>query len=231
MLFQYRPTIVIDNFYDDPMLVRKYALNCDYYYYGESASAQERKEVSWLSSFREQRYFQQAVKQKFEAILSEKIDESHWYLGTLWNGTFQCKLDNSKQGIHNHAMNIGNGCGSEGWTAIVFLSPNPKPQSGLHIFTHKFKSFPDDEPFFIDFDMDSWNVSQSFLNVFNRVVIMPSVAYHSGDVGWGDSMEEARLIQTFFFKGEGRSSFDAPDYSDMERVIETHYKERVTWYG
>ena len=37
-------------------------------------------------------------------------------------------------------------------------------------------------------------------SVFNRLILLRGDIFHSGAVGYGDSPENGRMIQTFFFK-------------------------------
>ncbi len=187
---------VVDNFYEDPMAVREYAL-MQTYFPGEGAVG-ERTRMQFLFD---------GIKEKFEEIMQIKIadnteDGFGWY-DTGINGRFQSCIGGVPQVFH---------CDAQQWAAVLFLTPDAPPQSGTSFYRHKqSKVFHNDQ---IDWSAgENGNVfsKDTFLdptpferqdtvgNVFNRLVIFDGGLIHSGNDYFGHSRETGRLFQIFFF--------------------------------
>lgn len=187
---------VVDNFYEDPMAVREYAL-MQTYYPGEGAVG-ERTRMQFLFD---------GIKEKFEDIMQIKIAD-HTEDGFGWfdvgiNGRFQSCIGGVPQVFH---------CDAQKWAAVLFLTPDAPPQSGTSFYRHKeSKVFHNDQ---IDWSVgENGNVfsKDTFLdptpferqdtvgNVFNRLVIFDGGLIHSGNDYFGHSRETGRLFQIFFF--------------------------------
>ena len=50
-----------------------------------------------------------------------------------------------------------------------------------------------------------WKLSSRIQYKFNTLVLTRGDVYHAGSNGWGDSIENGRMIQTFFFKEKDES--------------------------
>jgi hypothetical protein len=237
------PLIVVENFYQDPDQVRKHALSADYYDpdgYGYRSASDGWIQNNlyhpfdgWLASVRKHRYLTNENLGKLSEILNTSIDRQHWFDGSFWNGSFQVKTNSSRMAIHSHGMsNPYNACWPGGWTGIVFLHPRPLENTGVSVWQHKTHSL-EDPSWFLDRDLTNWDKIDEAENVYNRLVIMPADAFHTGTCGWGQSPMDARLIQTFFFQ-----STDAylPEneaeafYQALNIELEAHYKHHRVVY-
>jgi hypothetical protein len=52
----------------------------------------------------------------------------------------------------------------------------------------------------------NWQSLDSFGNLFNRLVLVRGDIPHSGARGWGRTLDEGRLYQTFFFRTHAASA-------------------------
>lgn len=221
-----RSIIVIDNFYHDPYAIRNYALKQSYYtpYQDEEAVYAGRVRATWWASrfrryedcpFKSSKRFINAL----ENAVGEPIDMNDWCApypvnlaskpelsstesphSSLWNCCFHVKPDNNQRlgdGIHSHTdADSWNAAGTDGWAGIIYLSPRPPLEGGLHLWRNinPLRQYDWMTP------AHNWELVDSFANLFNRLILVRGDVPHSGACGWGDSLETGRMFQTFFFR-------------------------------
>jgi hypothetical protein len=221
--------VAIDNLYADPELVRAWALRQEYYTPYEDPGAVRDGSVAatwWASRSRPVAdcpfKSSKALLDCLERAVGERIDRQHWaaeyptlpdgrparaaeFPACLWNCCFHVKPDNGQQlgdGVHNHVTDSWNAVGADGWAGIVYLSPDAPVRGGLHLWRNRDprRQFDWMTP------AANWELVDSFGNVFNRLVLVRGDVPHSGAAGWGRSLDEGRLYQTFFFRTESARS-------------------------
>jgi hypothetical protein len=212
--------VVADDFYDNLHAVRAYALGCEWY-----GPYQERNErPSWYST----RYRAAAdcplksssrLIETLEQLTADTIDLEDWKAtfptgpdgradippgthpaGTLWNCSFHFKPAWNRQelgeGVHNHVTDNWNGVGSDGWAGLIYLDPRAPLDGGLKLWRNVDPSH--------NFDWmtppENWELIDDLANVANRLILHRGNMPHSGTSGWGETAEQGRLYQTFFFK-------------------------------
>jgi hypothetical protein len=217
--------IVVEDFYQDPDVVREYALRQQYYfpYQADDDVKSRRKRFSWMTS-----WFREATKCPFkssrqllarlEAITGESIDIDHWNLSfpidnegkaadshlstphsCFWNCCFHMKPLNNQplgEGVHNHVTDRWNSVGEDGWTGLVYLSREAPVSGGLKLWRNRDPSR--------NFDWmtsrENWELIDDLGNIYNRLLLCRGNLPHSGAAGWGDRLENGRFYQTFFFR-------------------------------
>jgi len=156
---------------------------------------------------RTQSFLNESMRQTIEEIIATPM--VHW--GTEgYNGAFQICISRDRTWIH----------ADEGtsWAGIVFLTPSAPPSSGTALFIHKelgIESMPkanDELPLRIkevhhivgrdSQDYTKWEQTDFISNRFNRLVLYRSNQFHAACNYFGDSLQDGRLIQTFFFDTE-----------------------------
>ena len=185
--------IVINNFYEDPYAIRDFALS---------------QTFPLLDNFPGQRTvgvpddMSNELKNKFEEILGLEFPD--WQpmrkRGQVHNTCFQLITEGTQNWVHHDET---------AWAAVVYLTPEPDPDSGTGFFKHIATGIdewsPNDattEIYDYDeaFDHSKWNCTLEIKNQFNRAIIFPGTYYHSSMVsGFGRNYIEGRLIQVFFF--------------------------------
>jgi LPS sulfotransferase NodH len=217
--------ITVDNFYADPEAVRAYALAQEYYYpYQRDVDVRTgRRRASWLSS-----RFKSAAACPFkssaaliaalEQVTGDSIDLEHWRLdfptdaegkpaddcrrhkrSCVWNCAFHLKPANNQKlgaGVHNHLTDGWNGVGVDGWAGLLYLTPDAPLSGGLKLWRNRSleNSFDWMTP------AENWELVDDIGNVPNRLILARGNMPHSGAAGWGSTLEDGRLYQTFFFK-------------------------------
>ncbi len=122
--------IIVEDFYDNPDEVRKYALDCEWRQ-PKGAFVNE----YWYSTVESPAYITNENISKLEKILKIQIDLEHFNSdweegGCRWNAVFHVKLagnDFYQKGIHNHVtddLNSPRLGDNLGYSAIVNLTPD-----------------------------------------------------------------------------------------------------------
>jgi hypothetical protein len=218
----HRDIIIVENFYSDPDAIVEYALGLEYCTpYDAPEDVARGTEIQWRSSL-----FQRAeacpfkssaaLVAKLEALTGETIDMRHWnrdfplgndgrprpgYESALrtawWNCCFHVKHHAQVRGeyVHNHDVtDCWNSAGPMGWAGIVYLSKNAARDSGLSIWRNRHGRH--DDRFTAKED---WELIDTVANVYNRLILHRGYISHSGAGGWGKTLADGRLFQTFFF--------------------------------
>jgi hypothetical protein len=224
-----RDSVTITDFYEKPAALRAYALKQTYYtpYEASDEIAAGRKRPTWWAT-QFKAYESCPLKSDrrligaLEFAVGEKIDMDHWRGSypvdqdnrpltlrsdrtntCLWNCGFHVKPKTGQRvgdGIHNHVTDSWNSVGHDGWAGLVYLTPDAPLEGGLHLWRHRDPS----RQFEWMSSGENWQKVDTFGNVFNRLILVRGDRPHSGADGWGASIEEGRLYQTFFFKTIGR---------------------------
>lgn len=182
--------IVVDNFYEDPDLVREVALQQTYnpdlrFYKGRRTT---------------QKFLAPGTKQVFEQLLGKRITvwDDHG-----WNGIFQYCTAEDALVIHSDAQN---------YAGAVYLSPNAPPQTGTSFY--RSKKFPDVRSTHVDnqnyndiynndyYDKTRFDLVDVVGNVYNRLVLWDARLIHSATEYFGNNKENSRLFHLFFFDTE-----------------------------
>tara|TARA_B100000900_G_scaffold400939_1_gene405084 strand:+ start:619 stop:2478 length:1860 start_codon:yes stop_codon:yes gene_type:complete len=188
--------IVIDNFYKDPDSIRKKALDLEFLsenYHGAVGFRCERG-----------RLLSDEAKDYFEKILGKKIKMGNnigeWSYST--NGCFQWCSKDTRIVYHSD---------SQEYAGIVFLTPEAPVNCGTSIFRHKKYKIKDnsiwsksdwsDGNIMNDphLDKNLWEEVDRIGNIYNRLVLFKSHNVHGVSEYFGETINDSRLFQLFFF--------------------------------
>lgn len=180
---QYHPTlIVVDNFYKDPHQVRELALS----------QKLEPHPLFHKGKRTEASFANEAVRQRFEAILGKKI--VNWNNPT--NGVFQVCVSTDPIVYHTDLQQLA---------GVIFLTPDAPLQSGTKILrsihTKQMKVSDDAHTVFQNgfYDSTQFEVVDQIGNVFNRLVLWDARCLHAASTYFGTNDANGRLFQVFFF--------------------------------
>jgi hypothetical protein len=181
---------IVDNFYEKPDEVRKFALEQDYMEGGFGRG--------FIGRRTEQQFLFPGLKERFEEIMGRKITE--WESHGM-NGRFQVAWSGEPLVYH---------CDSQKWGGMLYLTPGAPYQCGTTLYAHKktrarnyfeegwdasWKDIPGD----CHLDGTPFEPVDVLGNVYNRLVIFDASCIHSASQYFGTVMENARLWQMFFF--------------------------------
>jgi hypothetical protein len=182
--------IVIDNFYENPMEIRNFALK------------QEFKPAEYYPGIRTKSFANINIKNKIQEILypfGGKITDFN-YKGD--NGSFQLATSHDRSWIHSDSKYTN-------WAGIVYLTPDAPINSGTSFYKHIQGVSNSNETKVTNIDLGNsgrdrskWQLIDSVGNIFNRLVLFNSTRYHSSNDYFGTDLYDGRLFQVFFFNTE-----------------------------
>jgi hypothetical protein len=192
--------IVIDNFYNNPYDTRDYILSQEFSVRGNypgqrtiSYASQELKEII----------------QKYIEPFSGKIidfpipNEDGSNSDKIYNGSFQYTTSRDRSWIHIDGFN--------NWAGVLYLTPNAPLSSGTAFYKFHDGTFCKRDMEILENkletdkfsqDLTKWKMVDQVGNVFNRLILFNSNRFHMSMDYFGDSKENGRLFQVFFFSTE-----------------------------
>lgn len=194
--------IVIDNFYKNAYETRKYVLTQEFSVRGNypgqrtaSYATQHLKDIiqGYVMPF--------GGKITDFPMPDETKDEKS--NANIYNGSFQYTTSRNRSWIHIDGFN--------NWGGVLYMTPNAPLTSGT-----AFYKFNDGAACELDQnilenktqtdtysqDMTKWQLVDQVGNVFNRLILFNSKRFHMSMDYFGDSKENGRLFQVFFFSTE-----------------------------
>jgi hypothetical protein len=183
----------VDNFYENPDEIRKFALEQDYIEGGFGRG--------FIGRRTEKQFLFPGLKERFEEIMGTRITE--WESHGM-NGRFQIAWSGEPLVYH---------CDSQRWAGMLYLTPEAPYQCGTTLYAHKktrartyhdqgwdvsWKDVPGDP----HLDRTPWEPVDVLGNVYNRLVIFDASCIHSASEYFGTVKDNARLWQMFFFDAE-----------------------------
>ena len=185
-----KTAFIVDGFYEDPDMVRDFALRQDFVDGGLGRG--------FIGKRTARQFLFDGLKERFEEIIGEKI--TRWYeFGT--NGRFQISYAGDPLVYH---------CDEQRWAGMLYLTPDAPFECGTTLYAHKktrartyheqgwdssWTNMPGDPhldgTFFENVDVLG--------NVYNRLVIFDASAIHSASKYFGQIDDNSRLWQMFFF--------------------------------
>jgi len=183
--------IVIDNFYEDPLLIRDFALKQTY------------EKDSRLPRFHTIKQFAtEDHKIYFEKIIEPYNGKITDFYCSIFNGTFQYSLPGIVPWVHYDDVD---------WAAIIYLTPEASECCGTSFYA--FEDGTQCEKDEIEnnnselsekynSDITRWKLIDSIGNIFNRLVIYDAKYFHKPSNYFGTELKNSRLFQVFFFNTE-----------------------------
>jgi len=186
-----KPTCwAVDNFYENPDKIRKFALEQSYLEGGFGRG--------FIGRRTEEQFLFPGLKERFEEIMGRKITK--WEEHGM-NGRFQIAWSGEPLVYH---------CDSQTWGAMLYLTPGAPYQCGTTLYAHKqtrartyydqgwdasWRDIPGDP----HLDGTPFEPVDVLGNVYNRLVIFDASCIHSASEYFGTVKDNARLWQMFFF--------------------------------
>lgn len=193
--------LIVDNFYADPDSIRNYAISLQ----KEDESGGNYAGVMSLNHFLTQEHLD-----SFQQLFGHAVEPSTQLTGKF---RFSKTGDEMKQQIH---FDPGK---NQVWAGVWYGSKDYPDTIGTSFWKHKrtgLESIPltqsgieqygwknaDDLKVFLEtdgIDYSKWDMTFSVPYKYNRLVMFRPWLFHAPGESFGDSIETARLVQTFFF--------------------------------
>lgn len=191
--------IIVDNFYNNASEVRKYILTQEFSVRGNYPG---QRTISYATE--ELKNIIQKYVEPFAGKITEfPIPDPNSDLSVTYNGAFQYTVASDRSWIHTDKWN--------NWAGVLFLSPDAPLSSGtaFYRFCDGTRSQEDTDILknqeLIDRftqDLTKWELVDRAGNVFNRLILFNAHNYHMSMDYFGDTKENGRLFQVFFFSTE-----------------------------
>jgi len=191
--------IIIDNFYNNPMDTRNFILSQDFSVKGNFPG---QRTISYANDHLKemiQKYIEPFGKiTQFPCPKPDNSDAKE-----IYNGSFQYTTSRDRSWIHTDKWN--------NWAGVLFLTPNAPLSSGTAFYRFNDGAMcqedgnqlnNQDEVDKCSQDLTKWELVDRVGNVFNRLVLFNAHRYHMSMDYFGDTKENGRLFQVFFFSTE-----------------------------
>jgi hypothetical protein len=192
--------IVIDNFYKNPHETRKYILTQEFSVRGNYPG---QRTVSYATQHLKD------IIQGYVMPFGGKItdfpipDENNNSNANIYNGSFQYTTSRDRSWVHIDGYN--------NWGGVLYMTPNAPLSSGTAFYKFNDGSECQRDQDILENktdtdtysqDMTKWQLVDRAGNVFNRLILFNSKRFHMSMDYFGDSKENGRLFQVFFFSTE-----------------------------
>ena len=192
------PTTIVDNFFEDPMKVREYALAQNFF--SDAESSWPGKRTDPLPKINP-KLFHHVIKKSLQIFYRD--DEQFEYESTMYFQLSDCSYGTGW--IHADVANM--------ITGIIYLNPNGQLSSGTTIYQPKTVG---NEPINLDIKQQSFagtiqDCTQArdenndqfeetiiIKNKFNRLILFDSHLYHGANDFIGNDKDSSRLTLVFF---------------------------------
>lgn len=178
--------IVVDDFYSNPDNVRKFALSQKFDVKGN------------FPGFRTKEFLWDGVKSCITEFVKPYTGK---FIGfsKQYSGSFQIATARDRTWIHADNGNK--------WAGVCYLTPNAPHTGGTGLFRHKatgacsISQLPKNTQI-EGLDYTKWDLIDVIGNKYNRLIMYRGDLFHASLDYFGDSNENGRLFQLFFFDTE-----------------------------
>jgi predicted O-methyltransferase YrrM len=191
--------IVIDNFYKNPYETRKYILTQEFSVRGNYPG---QRTVSYATQHLKE--IIQGYVMPFGGKITEfPIPDESKSKSTIYNGSFQYTTSRDRSWVHTDGYN--------NWGGVLYMTPNAPLSSGTAFYQFNDGAVCQQDQDILQNkketdtysqDMTKWKLVDQVGNVFNRLILFNSKRFHMSMDYFGDSKENGRLFQVFFFSTE-----------------------------
>jgi hypothetical protein len=192
--------IVIDNFYNNAMETRNFILTQEFKVRGNYPGQRTRSFAN--SDLKD-------IIQDYITPFGGKIiefpmpDETNKDDNNIYNGAFQYTTSRDRSWIHVDGFN--------NWAGVLYMTPDAPVSAGTGFYKYKDGTTYEADIKIMDNkeeidafcqDLTKWEQVDKVGNLFNRLVLFNSKRYHMSLDYFGNSKENGRLFQVFFFSTE-----------------------------
>ena len=194
--------IIIDEFYNDPYIIREQALNSDYHL-PKCSESYPNGNGPWPGCVSKNRVFPSNLDKTISNILGKHVRSDN-----IRGGYFRISNQTDIVDQYCHIDSDPLISGKRQYQAVVYLNPPEQSISkiGTNFYKHKrtnanrILSISDNGIIQHDFyNSTAWNLDCSISLVWNRMVLFDSSIFHSYGELFGTELYNARCTQIFSF--------------------------------
>jgi hypothetical protein len=192
--------IVVDNFYNNALEVRKNILTQEFLVRGNYPGQRTKSYATEDLKNIIQKYVEPFAG-KITDFPIPKPDLSD--VTSIYNGAFQYTIASDRSWIHADKWN--------NWAGVLFLSPDAPLSAGTAFYRFYDGAMSQEDTDILKNqetidrftqDLTKWELVDTVGNVFNRLILFNAHNYHMSMDYFGDTKENGRLFQVFFFSTE-----------------------------
>jgi len=189
--------IVVDNFYNNAQGTRDYILTQEFSVKGNFPG---QRTISYANEHLRdiiQTYVAPFGGRITDFPMPEKDDKA------IYNGSFQYTTSRERSWIHADGWN--------NWAGVLYLTPDAPLSAGTAFYKFKNGEYSEEDATLLNTkeqtdkcsqDLTKWELVDRVGNVFNRLILFNSKRFHMSMDYFGDTKENSRLFQVFFFSTE-----------------------------
>jgi len=179
--------IIVDDFYSNPDNVRNYALSQQFEVSGN------------YPGLRTKPYLPEDLKTSIQHIVLNAGGKiTYWFDDSGYTGAFQICTAKDRTWIHADSFNT--------WAGVCYLNPDPPLSAGTALYrwkeTKEYERKSNDAHMHDGNDYTKWEMTDYVSNKYNRLVLYRGNMYHASVDYFGNTLQDGRLFQTFFFNTE-----------------------------
>ena len=194
--------IVVDNFYNNAQGTRDYILTQEFSVKGNFPG---QRTISYANEHLRD------IIQTYVAPFGGRITDCPMPFSSkteedekaIYNGSFQYTTSRERSWIHADGWN--------NWAGVLYLTPDAPLSAGTAFYRFKNGEYSEEDAALLNTedqtdkcsqDLTKWEQVDRVGNVFNRLILFNSKRFHMSMDYFGDTKENSRLFQVFFFTTE-----------------------------
>jgi hypothetical protein len=174
--------LIIDDFYSDPYSVRNFALQQDFGVKGNYPGSRTKS------------FFTDDVRHAIEYWMPWAGKINYAFEDSGYTGAFQLATAQDRTWIHSDPHNQ--------WAGVCYLTPDAPHTGGTGLYRYKATGEHRGGNDYDGYDYTKWDLFDRIGNKFNRLILYRGDLFHASLDYFGNSLENGRLFQTFFFNTE-----------------------------
>jgi hypothetical protein len=192
--------IVIDNFYNNAIETRKYILTQEFKVRGNYPGQRTRSFANNNLKDIIQEYIMPFGGKIIEFPMPTETNKDD---NNIYNGAFQYTTSRDRSWVHVDGFN--------NWAGVLYMTPDAPLSSGTGFYKNKDGTTYETDMKIMDNkaeidnssqDLTKWEQVDKVGNIFNRLILFNSKRFHMSLDYFGNSKENGRLFQVFFFSTE-----------------------------
>ncbi len=198
------PVTIVEDFYEDPDFIRKFALAQEYKFCGE----QKNSAYGWPGSRTKDLF--ELNKSLFEEVCKKLVsvfhNTEHDYMRWAISSSFQSSTADYGGGVmHTDTNTI--------FAGVLYLTPNAPLNSGTSLYRTNVTFDADKYQRALEVNDETYRSNGKIAptdyhymfdevvrvnNVYNTLILFEGHSYHAANQFFGDTLENSRLTQVFF---------------------------------
>jgi len=192
--------IIIDNFYDEPDIIRDLALSSKYYP-EKVSTGYPNGNAPWSGKMSKDAYSPSWINTKISKLLGKNIRQMDHFT----NGSFRLSQETNVCGMFDNALHADTS-DSNYYAGVLYLSKNQHTMPGTLFYKHKETGVDRAlSPKHLETvvkskdcnDLSKWDIHTASNFIYNRLIIYPASKFHGPGPNFGTSDKTARLVQLF----------------------------------